>query len=378
MLAKIFSRTSTFNAVSYNNNKIDKTTGELMALKNFGILSDDLTLNPEDVKNYLKMHSMMNPNLKDAQLHAMISCKGREASKEKLTEIGHEWMKRMGYGDNPYIIVFHSDTDNNHIHIVSSRVDSKGETIEDSNEYYRSMNHLDNIIKGKVYRDPNDLTNLLEYKYSSVKQFQTLLESLGYNSTMDESSLNVFKGKKHVFTFSADDIEKRFVNDFDQKRKKQIIALISKYSKSHSTDLTPIHQKLSGNRPGKILGYHSELTDFMKDKFGFEFIFHFSEDKKPYGYTFIDHKEKQIFKGNEILKLQELINPRSDHKDINSERDLYLYDSDYSNLNNNPSNASLLESTADILASSLSILDISSDVDDEQVHGKERKKGKKR
>ena len=42
---------------------------------------------------------------------------------EQLTAIGQEYMEKMGYGNQPYIIYRHEDIGRPHIHIVSLRID---------------------------------------------------------------------------------------------------------------------------------------------------------------------------------------------------------------------------------------------------------------
>ena len=67
----------------------------------------------------------------------------------QLAEIGREYMQRLGYGNQPYLVFKHEDIGRHHIHIVSLRVDSEGRKVSDKFEYRRSK----------------EITELLEQKY---------------------------------------------------------------------------------------------------------------------------------------------------------------------------------------------------------------------
>ena len=71
----------------------------------------------------------------------------------------------------------------------------------------------------------------------------------------------------------------------DEKRRKQLRAILLKY------------RDMTANK--------EELRSLMKQKFGVDLVFHGSKDK-PYGYTIIDHQNKTVLKGGEVLKLKEL------------------------------------------------------------------------
>lgn len=50
-------------------------------------------------------------------------------SDEQLEAIGREYMDKLGYGDQPYIIFRHDDKARPHIHIVSLRIDEQGKSL---------------------------------------------------------------------------------------------------------------------------------------------------------------------------------------------------------------------------------------------------------
>src|SRR5690606_1287805 len=146
--------------VAYNTNKTQSAKGELMIFRNFGYLQSAQTVSPDEMKTFLKVHSNRNTRVKNQQFHAMISCKGREYDKYELTQLTEKWLQKMGYGDNPYLIVFHGDTQNNHVHMVSSRIGNDGKKINDSMERIRAQKCMLEIMERNPEQECNKLLDL--------------------------------------------------------------------------------------------------------------------------------------------------------------------------------------------------------------------------
>lgn len=62
-----------------------------------------------------------------------------KVSDEQFTEMAQEYMERMGYGSQPYIVFKHTDIDRTHIHIASTCVGIDGKKIPDDYDHPRSM-----------------------------------------------------------------------------------------------------------------------------------------------------------------------------------------------------------------------------------------------
>lgn len=306
MTVKILSSTSTFNGVSYNTNKTQSAKGELMKFRNFGYLQSARKVTPDEMKTYLKVHSNRNTRVKNQQFHAMISCKGREFDKKELTDMAEKWLYKMGYGTNPYLIVFHGDTKNNHVHMVSSRIGNDGKKINDSMERIRAQKCMLEIIG----RDPGQecnkvLDQLKSYSFSTNSQARLYLETQGYSLNEKEGNLALYKFGLLQGEISLKQLKTNSYSP-DKARIKQLHALFDKYRKVYNSAPVPVFEPLKGNRLGKPTGYRSELAAFLKEKFGVELIFHGKDGKAPYGYTIIDHNRKIILKGSEVFPLKNL------------------------------------------------------------------------
>lgn len=287
-----------FPAIKYNTGKMDKNKGELMKVMNFGPLQSLSQLRPQDYKNYLKMVSALNKSVKKPQLHVAISCEGREYDKQQLTEIATQWLEGMGYRKQPYLVIFHKDTLNHHVHIVSTRVGQDGKKIRDSFEQIRGYQQMNTILGiDEMHNAQTDVTKALDYWFATKAQFLMILESMGYSHKTDNETLLLFKFGKQQGYLEVSDIEKRLgVEQEDENRKKQIAALLHKYALKYDTTLYTHHDQ-----------YRSALSLWLKEKMGIELVFHYSADKPPYGYSIIDHAQRNVFKGGEIMRLKELL-----------------------------------------------------------------------
>ena len=301
MIVHILPSASGFPAVNYNTKKVDRNKGELMKVSNFGALQGLQQLRPEDYKIHLRMLAATNKHVRRPQFHAVISVKGKESDKHVLTEVAEKWLAAMGYGKQPYLVIFHKDTNNNHVHVVTSRVDHAGKKISDRFEKIRAVQQL-NIILGidVKHNVASDIASALTYRFATKAQFMMILESRGYMLKEADDKMLVIKFGKQQGEIELKDIDEKLQNYRpESERKNQIKAFFHKYAAIHSTVLF--------KGPS---GYSSDFSALLKEKFGINLLFDASGDKPPYGYTVIDHSGKQVFKGGEVMPLKELLDAR--------------------------------------------------------------------
>ena len=210
MIVKILgSSSSNFHGVQYNDKKVEKGTGELMLMKNFPSFIDENS-SQEEVRNYLKSISK-NEKVKKPQFHVVISTKFQQHNKEELTKVAEDFMQEMGYGNQPFIVVFHNDTENNHVHIVSTRIKKEtGKKIDDSYERLKAQKALADILEKRYgISSEEKLEKLLNYQIGSLKQLEILLERNGFTltkNTNDENGFAVLKNGVKLKTIYGNQI----------------------------------------------------------------------------------------------------------------------------------------------------------------------------
>ena len=180
MVANIRSGSSPAGALRYNKEKVDKDEAEVLFWQKMLEPFDkhgrmDIDTCMESFWPYLEanrrttntvFHASLNPSPED------------KLTDEQLREIAREYMERMGYGNQPYIVFKHKDIERQHLHIVSLRVDEQGCKLPHDFEARRSMEILRDLeckydlhpsVKGQEQTATPDLRKV-NYKAGNVKQ----------------------------------------------------------------------------------------------------------------------------------------------------------------------------------------------------------------
>jgi hypothetical protein len=292
MIATILTKSSNFHAVEYNERKVQQGKAVLLEMSNFSCLqrTDDIT--PEILRDYLITYSSVNENIKYPQFHVVFSCKGHDYTPEQLCDIAHRWLKEMGYGEEgqPLLIYSHHDTKNTHIHIVTSRIAPDGHKIDHNNERIRSqqvLNRIMNVDRGQ--ETTNVITRAYRYSFSTIGQFQSILECSGYETYKEDDSIKVKKDGVVIDQVPFHDIEQHFTpldKKESLKRRRQLKAILQKY------------RDLSTNK--------TELKKVLHSKFGIDIVFAGSKDA-PHGFTLVDHSNRIVYKGSDVMDINELL-----------------------------------------------------------------------
>lgn len=387
MIVKILKKSATFKAVRYNTGKVEKDRGELLLAKNFGLLQGLEDLRPQDYINYLEAVSARSSRTKYPQFHVAISTKGRSHSKEELADIAQKWMDGMGYGQQPYLLIYHKDTANNHVHLVSTRVGRNGKKISDRYEKLRAYRVLEQVMgEDEKLAMAAHLKKALGYSFSTRAQFMMLLETQGYALTLKAGTYTISKDGNELGTVPLADVDSRIPQrQKDKGRIAQLRAIIQRYARTCDPVL-----KVSGT------AYRSELADLLSEKLGIQVLFHGSDGRPPHGYTLIDHAGKSVYKGGEIMSLAEFIASKQDseraptidkeqREDTGTSRQPWkttaaddTMASDAKGTDGPIRQALQLDPDSD-LGIALPVIDIniSDDVDDEAIHGRNRRRKQK-
>jgi hypothetical protein len=139
MIAKIGRSANLYGALAYNNLKVEKENGQILLVNKIIETANgqySVTQLAQSFATYLianrqtekhTIHISLNPDPKDT------------VSDDKFREMAEQYMREMGYGEQPFVVFKHTDIERTHIHIVSVCVDEEGKKISDKFEKMRSM-----------------------------------------------------------------------------------------------------------------------------------------------------------------------------------------------------------------------------------------------
>jgi len=128
MHASINFNPSPVELLDYHEEKVQQRQGECVGGDNF--LKEHSKLSYDEKLYSFELRAGYNDSVKKKMFHTTLQFGvGQEMSNEQMASIGHEYLKEMGFGDQPYLLYRHYDSAKEHLHLVAANIDSSGQRI---------------------------------------------------------------------------------------------------------------------------------------------------------------------------------------------------------------------------------------------------------
>ena len=332
MIAKISSTENLGGALGYNFKKVEKGEASILLAAEL-YQSNDGNYTMEDVLADMEALIPKKCRTKKAVFHCSLNPHPDEKlSDERLTQIAKEYMEALGYGKQPYIVFKHSDIAREHIHIVSLRVDSRGQKINDKFEKRRSKKITDALERkfglipsSKVTdREMEDVSKidttkgnikeqvaetlrsvLKHYKFCSLGELNAILTA--YNLTVEEIKTE-FRGKKYdgLVYVPTDDKSNKVstpIHASDIGRGVGYTAVQNRMQKSKQTikPLIPTVRNKVLQTMRTSPNTEKELRQRLEEQ-GLRVVIRKNDNGRIYGITFIDDEQGVALNGSRLGK----------------------------------------------------------------------------
>jgi hypothetical protein len=333
MVPKITTPHDIRRALNYNEQKVKGGQAELIQASNFY----------QKMERFQKLMEL-NTRSKAKTVHISLNfhpSENEKLTKELLSEIANEYMRRIGFENQPYLVYQHHDAGHPHVHIVSTTIQQDGSRINTHNlgrnqserarkeleiEYSlvqaeKGMTHalsrelvqkeafVQKIKYGKS-ETRRSITNVLDvvvnqYKYSSLPELNAVLRE--YNVVAD-------RGREDGRIFKNRGLTYRILDENGQKvgvpikassiYSKPTLAFIeSKFSENalkRELDLPRMKAALDWvllKSPDSLEEFKAALT-----KESISVGIRRGDQGRVYDLTYIDHHTKAVFNGSDIGK----------------------------------------------------------------------------
>ena len=332
MIAKISSTENLGGVLGYNFKKVEKGEASILLAAELyqskdgrytmeDVIADREALIPKKCRTKkMVFHCSLNPH-PDEKL-----------SNETLMQIAKEHMGALGYGKQPYIVFKHNDIAREHIHVVSLRVDSRGQKINDRFEKRRSKKITDalekrfglipsskvtdkaveetakiDITRGNIKEQVASALRMVlkHYRFCSLGEFNAILSK--YNLVVEEIKTE-FRGKKYdgLVYVPTDDKGGKVstpINASDIGRGVGYTAVQNRIQKSKQ-NVKPLISTVRN----KVLqtmrtspNTEKKLRQRLEEQ-GLRVVIRKNESGRIYGITFIDDKAGIVLNGSRLGK----------------------------------------------------------------------------
>ena len=334
MVAKINIGNSLYGALSYNGQKVNEGEGKLLATHKVFDTGDgklDIARCMEDFKRYMPEQVRCENPIAHISLNPHPDDKPNDA---ELMNMAQEYLEKIGYGNQPYVVFKHEDIDRHHLHIVTLNVDERGKKLNDSYLHRRSKRATNALEKkyglypsgnskqrleqgalrkvdasgGNVKRQVGNVLKALSetYRFQSLGEYRALLSL--YNITVEEARGEVHGREYRGFVYSAtDDAGVKTGNPLKASRFGKYAGYEAFDNRCAASRKEIKDKELTGRTKAVILATirqassKDELIGMLKSK-GIDTVFRETDTGRIYGATFIDHNTNCVLNGSRMGK----------------------------------------------------------------------------
>lgn len=328
MVAKISIGSSLYGALAYNSEKINKEEGRLLGANKIILPADGQIDIGRIAENFREFMPMMGRTKKPV-LHISLN----PHPDDKLTDqdfeiLAREYLEKLGFGEQPFIIYKHEDIDRHHIHIVTVNVNEQGKRLNQDFLFRRSkkitteLEEKYNLHKaqrekitpdmpikkvdpsGDIKRQVANTVKMvgMRYKFQTMGEYNAVLSL--YNIRCEQTDGRVNGREYHgLVYFATDDDGKVIANPYKASRLGKFAsrtAIDSRFEKAKDKiDVAPTR-----NRVADVLSRATDKEDFttkLKDC-GIDVVFRYTDEGRIYGVTFIDHNAMTVLNGSRLGK----------------------------------------------------------------------------
>lgn len=328
MVAKISIGSSLYGALAYNFEKINKEEGRLLGANKIILPADGQIDIGRIAENFREFMPMMGRTKKPV-LHISLN----PHPDDKLTDqdfeiLAREYLEKLGFGEQPFIIYKHEDIDRHHIHIVTVNVNEQGKRLNQDFLFRRSkkitteLEEKYNLHKaqrekitpdmpikkvdpsGDIKRQVANTVKMvgMRYKFQTMGEYNAVLSL--YNIRCEQTDGRVNGREYHgLVYFATDDEGKVIANPFKASRLGKFAsrtAIDSRFEKSKDKiDIATTKRKVAdclAQSTGK-----DDFTSKLKNS-GIDVVFRYTDEGRIYGVTFIDHNTMTVLNGSRLGK----------------------------------------------------------------------------
>ncbi|UCS91669.1 relaxase/mobilization nuclease domain-containing protein [Echinicola marina] len=335
MVARISLGRNILGLLYYNEDKVKEKKASVLMANGFGTNGESGSLKYKNQR--FLYYTQKNSRAKLNAFHVSLNFSPKDQLDEaQKAFIAQEYMNRIGFGSQPYLVYEHMDAGHPHLHIVSTNITREGKRIETHNlgreksekarkelekelglvvaeqqkEQVLSIQPLESLKYGKKESKAaigNIITEVMRtYSYGSIGEFASILRQFNIVLIQGEKGTKMYENKGLAYS-ALDNKGKRIgvpikASAFYSKPTFSRLQKRMEHSKMKKEALvSTTRNKVFGAlkiSKGKGKGAFEENLKMA----GLAADFHYSKDGKVFGLTIIDHVNRSAFKASELSR----------------------------------------------------------------------------